>query len=263
MKKYSALFHSFISQYFVYRSHIILWRLRQILSFLLMYYFWSAVYLRRQELFGYTQSEMITYILLIFVFSNSIFSSKTFEIAEEIIRGDIMNKLLKPISYFSYLVTRELADKTVTLAFTFVEILILSLLLKPEFSPPVNTTAVVLSLLQLVIGLGISFFISVSLSFLAFWSSNIWAPRFMYLIVASVLAGNYFPLDMLPRLLYIGIILTPFPYLMYLPARMYITGIPEEYWYHLIISMFWLVATYLIAQKMWRKGMKEYSFFGK
>ena len=79
---------------------------------------------------------MITYVLAINIVSAIVLSSKAMEVAALIRSGDIINFLLKPISFFAYLLTQEAVDKVVNIAFSVVEISLIVLIFKPHFFIP-------------------------------------------------------------------------------------------------------------------------------
>ncbi len=260
---YWQLFRVTLDQYFVYRLNFILWRLRVVLNLLLIYFLWSSLFLQSKQLFGYSQSTMLSYVLLISILSDIVFSSKIHEVGVEIMMGDIINKLLKPLSFFKYVITREIADKAINVACCILEIAVLFLLLQPKVAAPQHAGAMVIALLFLGIGICMSFFLSFCVSMIAFWSNEIWAPRFIYFMMVFMLAGNYFPLDILPDTLYNILLYTPFPYFIFMPAHIFLRGYTSMSFFHAGIALLWTVIFYFLAMYLWKRGMKEFSFYGK
>lgn len=263
MQKYLSLFKVTVDQYFVYRLNFVLWRFRAVLNLIMIYFLWTALYTNRNSLFGYSQQEMLTYVLLVSIFSDFVFSSRIHELGAEILTGDIINKLLKPISFLKYLITKEIADKAINISFAVVEISLLILLLKPSIILPEQTLTIIVMLIHLFIGLVLSFFLSFSIAMIAFWTAEIWAPRFIYFILVFALAGNYFPLDILPNTFYNLLILTPFPYFVFIPAQIYIKGLENYNPLLLLGGIIWIIIAYLFSTWLWKKGIKEYSFYGR
>lgn len=263
MKKYLELFRVTVEQYFVYRLNFALWRFRVVLNLILIYSLWSAIYLNQRTIVGYSQTQMLTYVLLISFLSDFVLSSKIHELGAEILTGDIINRLLKPWNFFGYLLTKEIADKAINISFAVIEITVLILLLKPQIAPPPSLLAILLMVIHVGIGLAISFFLSFCISLFAFWSAEIWAPRFIYFILVFVLAGNYFPLDILPKPFYNALLFTPFPYFIFIPAQIYIKGLEHYNYLYLMIGLLWVTIAYLFAKWLWQKGVKQYSFYGR
>ncbi len=229
----------------------------------MIYFLWTAIYLKNREILGYSKTMMLTYVLLMSMLSDFVFSSRIHELGGQILQGDIINILLKPVSFLKYLISKEAADKAVNISFAIIEIILLVLIFRPNLSAPPGTIEILFLLIHLVIGLILSFFISFSVSMIAFWSAEIWAPRFVYFILVFTLAGNYFPLDILPKTIYNFLLFTPFPYFIFIPVQIYLKGLTDYNFWQLGISLIWVFLAYTFARFLWNKGIKEYSFYGR
>lgn len=263
MKKYLALFQTQTAIYFTYRLSFLLWRVRNVLNFIIIYFLWTSVYQYKNIIFSYTQEKMITYVLLVGIVNALVLSTRATDVAELIVSGDIMHYLLKPISFFSVVTAKELVDKMMNGVLSVVELIIFVLLIKPTIFMQTDAVAYIMFFIALLIAGAISYFISFGLSLIAFWTSETWAPRFIYFILISVLAGTAFPLDILPKNVYSALLLTPFPYLVYLPIKIYIDGFNNSLILPLILGFIWSVVLFFLAKFLWQKGMREFSFFGK
>lgn len=263
MAKYLEIFNVTLAQYFVYRLNFLLWRFRVVLNLILVYFLWNAVYTQKKVILGYTQPEMLTYVLLISFLSNVVFSSKIQEISGDILNGNIINQLLKPVPIIKVLLTKEAADKFINIALSVVEMALIIFLLKPAISLQTDSFVIGISLLSLLIGICIAFFISFSVSMVAFWTAEVWAPRFIYFILVFMLAGNYFPLDIMPKPIYELLLLTPFPYFIFIPAKIAIHGFDGNTVRIFVYSIVWLILSYILTVRLWQKGMRDYSFYGK
>lgn len=263
MSIYWVIFKTTINEYFVYRLSFILWRFRMLLNLFIIYFFWSSIFEKKTLLFGYSESQMLTYILVSSVISSFVLGTRTIDIANQIISGDIINLILKPFSFFKYYLTRDAADKILNMSLAFVEIGFVILVFKPNILIQKNILVYFIFFLFIISGTLASFFISLTLSFIGFWTTEVWSPRFIYFILIFFLSGTYFPLDILPKPLYFMLSLTPFPYLYYLPAKIYLSGIGSYLIFPFFVSLIWVYLSYLIARLFWRKGLKSYSFFGR
>lgn len=263
MRKYLKIFKLYLLQYFVYRLSFILWRLRNVLGLIFLYFLWTSVFAHRPTIFSYDASQLVTYILLINILSSIVLGTRTADVANEILNGDLVNYLLKPFSFFKFIITKELADKFINLIFSIIEIILLISIFHPQIFIQKNLLVYLMFFFTCLVALVISFFISLTLSFLAFWSAEIWAPRFIYLVLISLIAGTFFPLDVLPASIYNLLLLTPFPYLVYFPAKIYLHGFTGQQLTPLIISLFWSFVLYKTMVTLWRVGIKNYSAYGR
>lgn len=260
MQKYIRVFELTIKQYFAYRLSFILWRLRMFISLIIIFFLWNAVFDKNTHFATYDKASLLSYILLVNIISTLVLGTRTSDIASDINDGRIINYLLKPFSYFTYFVTEDVADKLLNLFFAFFEIALIIVIFKPPISVPHNIIA---GLFFLVNGIAISFFINLMLSFLGFWTTEVWGPRFLYLMLVGFMSGSFFPLDLLPKVIYNIILFTPFPYLYYLPTKIFLGKVESTFTFQYLLSLFWLFGTWKLAKSMWIKGNKSFSFWGK
>ena len=206
---------------------------------------------------------IFTYIFLANFLNAVVLSSKTDQISGEIRNGAIINLLLKPVPYFLIVASREVVDKLMNIAFSIVEILLFAFIFRPEFFIQTNPVAILAFIGFVILALLLSFYISLGLALIAFWTSEIWAPRFIFMIFISLIAGTLFPLDIFPKQYYDIFLMTPFPYLVYVPAYTFINGITDQTAQFAINGAIWLVVVITIAILMWKKGLKDFEFFGR
>ncbi len=263
MRKYLTILKLSIKEYFAYRLSFILWRVRMFLSILITFFLWNSVFDKNASFAHYGKGSMLSYILFANVISNFVLGTRTTDIASEINDGTIINYLLKPLAFFKYYLTKDIADKLLNTFFVFFEMSIIIFLFKPPLIFPTN---LLMALIFLVNGVFISFFINLILSFIGFWTNEVWAPRFLFIMLVSFLSGSFFPLDILPQPLFLILIATPFPYLFYLPTKFLLgdAGVKPIFIYLMIFfSFLWLFLSWQLAKFMWNKGLKTFSFWGR
>ena len=263
MLTYLRIVQVSVLEFFVYRLNFILWRVRNLLALLIKYFLWLAVFEKSNIVFGYTEQQMLTYVLLSNVMADIALSTRTADIAGEILKGDVINYILRPIAFFKYQVFRDLGDKFLNIGFSVTEVVLVLLIFKIPFFVQTNPVLYVAMAISILIGCVISFFVNMSMSFIAFWSNEVWAPRFVFIMLLLIFAGSFFPLDILPRWLYYAFFLTPFPYLFYLPTRIYLGMSFVNVVPFLMGGSVWCVLSYACAKMLWNKGLREFSFFGR
>jgi len=260
MKKYWRVFVTTVKEYFTYRLSFILWRFRNLLNLLIIFFLWNAV-LEKQPVFGsYNKETFLSYIIFVNLIISFVMGTRTAEIANDIQNSSIINLLLKPVSFFKYNFIRDLADKVINLSFALLEAFFLISVFKVTIIFPKN---IGLFLVIFVSSTLIAYFINLMLSFVGFWTPETWAPRFVFFMMISFLSGTYFPLDLLPSFIYRLLLLTPFPYLFYLPTRLLINKIPPDINSLILGSFAWVFLGYLITKAVWEKGNRDFSFWGR
>ena len=172
-----------------------------------------------------------------------------------------MNLLLKPFSIFGYYAATDAADKITNVLFGLTEFALIVHFFK---IPLVAPQQIGWFLLFLASAIFISFSINLMLSFVGFWTAEVWAPRFLFMMLVTFVSGAYFPLDLLPPLAYRILLFTPFPYLYFMPTKILIDGIQNTYFTQQIIcSLSWAIGLFFLAKIMWKKGIKDFSFWGR
>lgn len=232
------------------------------LSIVTGYFLWTAVFAGRSSIFNYSKEQMVLYILGASLVQAVVLSSRTVDLAAIINSGDLSQILLKPVAMFRYWLTQDIADKLLNILFSIAEIGFLWFLLKPSLMIP-TVHGLILFGLFLPLALGLYFFINFLFGSLGFWTSEIWAPRFLLFVLLSFVAGNMFPLDILPVWLLKVVYWTPFPYLVYFPTQALLGRLPDDQIYSgLITATAWVAGMYFIAKCVWNKGLKNYDAEG-
>jgi ABC-2 type transport system permease protein len=98
----------------------------------------------------------------------------------------------------------------------------------------------------------------------AFWTDDVWATRFLFgVIFLEFFSGAFFPIDILPNWLVSIFNLTPFPYLIFFPLKIWLEQVDTDQILNIfLISIAWLIIFYILAKLLWRKGVKNYGAYG-
>jgi len=264
MKKYFQLAKLTFQEYFVYRLNFVLWRFRSFVFFLTLLLFWLAIYGDRIALLGYERAKMLAYVVGVAFLRSFVLGSRSAGLAGQIRSGELTKILLCPIGMFSFWLTRDAVDKLLNLFFTFIEIGIAVSFLRIPFYFPQRAETYLFFALLLVLALFLYFFISFFLSAFAFWTEEIWATRWLFgIIFLEFFAGAYFPIDVLPIWLQRVINLTPFPYLVFFPIKIWLEQLSMAVAIKGIFICFcWLILFYWLSRSLWQKGAKNYGAFG-
>ncbi len=264
MKKYFQLAKVTFQEYFVYRLNFYLWRFRSLVFFLTLIFFWLAIYGNRVELLGYQKAQMLTYVVGIAFLRTIILGSRSADLGPQIRSGDLTKLLLKPIKAIRFWLTRDMVDKLLNCLFVVVEIAVVLLIFRFPLSFPKNIATYFPFLVLSLLAMFLYFFLSFTLSILAFWTEEIWATRWLFgVIFLEFLAGAYFPLDVLPSWLTKIVYLTPFPYLVFFPMKIWLEQLETgEIIKAILICLIWLIFFWWLATFLWKKGAKNYGAYG-
>lgn len=267
MKKYLSIFKISFAQELAYRANFIMWRVRNVLQILLVFFLWSTVFTNPQtELFGYNRDKILTYVFGIFILRALVLSSRAVDIAGEISRGYLTNYLLKPINYIKYWFTRDISSKVLNLSFATIEIVILYFILRPTFFIQTNPLQIFLFLVSVMFAVVMFFGLLVLVNFVSFWfPEGGWASQFLIIVIfTEFLSGAIFPIDILPNTIQNVLYALPFPYLMFFPLQVYLGKLSMGATLQgLLVSGTWMVVMIIAMNQVWARGIKRYSAVGR
>lgn len=265
MRKYLQVVIVTLQEYFVYRLNFFLWRFRNVVQLLVLYFLWQAAVPEGAVILGYDQAEILTYVLGTSIIRSFAFSTRSVDVAGHIASGDLSNFLIKPINYLKYWFAKDVADKFLNLVFSVVEIAIVILLLRPPLLLQTNVNFLLFSFLALVIGILLYFYLSFFLSLIAFWTpESPWPLRFLFTILVEFFSGALFPLDILPPTLFGILKILPFSYFLFFPLDIYLGGLTfSEIILRLLIAVFWLLVFHFGTRLLFQKGIKTYAAWGR
>lgn len=263
MKKYLEVFKISWEEGLAYRLNFVLWRLRTVLQLILIYFVWWTVFQNQDKVFGYSQAQILTYILVSAFIRAIILSSRANAISDHINQGDIVNFLVKPLGFIKFYFIRDFADKLLNISFVMIEISAIYFLLKPKIVLPNSIAVILLFILATILGALLFFAITYMIGLLAFWVENSWGPMFLGMIILEGFGGSLFPIDVLPVGVFNFLMLTPFPYLIYFPSKIFVGGLTQNNVYTgFFVLTLWVVLLWFFMNKVLQKGLKKYTAVG-
>lgn len=266
VKKYISVFKISFAQEFAYRINFVMWRVRNVLQIFLVYFLWDTVFTNPNRIiFGYNREKILTYVFLTIFVKAFVFSSRTVDVSGEIAQGQLSNYLLRPISYFKYWWTRDMASKFLNISFAIIEFSLLVLFLKPDIFIQLNPLYLFLFGFSILIAIFFYFILLFIISAIPFWMPEAaWGGNFILIVILEALSGTVFPIDILPANIQNILYLTPFPYLVFFPIQIYLGNLTLTFILKgFVISIVWCFVLYFSMQKVWRKGILVYQSFGR
>ncbi|MFZ1721352.1 MAG: ABC-2 family transporter protein [Microgenomates group bacterium] len=262
MRKYTNLFLINWQNGLVYRTSVLLWRFRQLMSTLMALTIWQVIYQGTPETLGYTQSSMVTYVFLASMLQSVVLSSALMGLANIIYSGEFSNQLLKPVNMYGYLATQEAADKLKNLFFLIIESTILYFLFLPEIVLPslINGLFFVMLTCGAIV---LNFLITLLFGAIGFWSPDTWGPRFIFFMIVDFTAGKLFPLDIFPDSIQKIIFLTPLPFFTFVPTQIFLERFDfATAMQHALTLTLWIIVLWCLVWYLWKKGIKNFSAAG-
>ncbi len=262
MKQYLQIIKATWYEYMTYRLSFVLWRVRMVVQLLVAYFLWLTITSEAATVFGYSQSNMLTYILLTLLVRPFVMGTRTHDVGSMILSGKLNYVLLAPMNWLKLLWSRDIADKLMNCLFAGFELLVLIFVLRPQI-PYLSPVNVLLGGIAVVLGAVMFFYFSLIFSYLAFWTDDVWAPRFLSFVLAEFFTGMLFPLDILPGVLGLASKLLPFGYFIYFPVRLALGGLSQPTIIGgFALALVWTCGLWWIAHLLWKRGLREFGAVG-
>jgi ABC-2 type transport system permease protein len=264
-RKYLTVFNLGIQNTFVYRWNYLLRAVFGILPLVGTIFLWRAVF---QEsgggMRGYDYGSMIYYYLLTILVSNLVTPTEDeWQIAADIREGLINSFLTKPVNYLGYRTSIFLSGRLVYTAVTILPIAVIFFYFRHFIVLPNDPLNWICALVSLVMSAFIQFFLTYTLSMMAFWILEISTIIFIVYSFEYFLGGQMFPLDIMPPAIQAVMKWLPFYYELFCPIAIFqgrLNG--AEMWGALAIQSGWLLAMWAAANFMWKRGLGHYQAVG-
>lgn len=107
MKKFYYLVRMTFLEKMAYTKAVWFNTIGTLVSIFSYYFLWKIVFMRENELVGFTMGEMITYVILSKVLSSQFAGGINMQFAEWVYEGTIGTELLRPVTLFYTLFARR------------------------------------------------------------------------------------------------------------------------------------------------------------
>ena len=221
---------------------------------------WTSIYAGAggAPIGGMPEAEMLAYQCYVLVVALLAQGYNSVELANDIRLGRITAHLLHPFGFLEFHVASWLAFQTLQLVVAGVTLgLVAASGLVPLPEPA-----------HLVAGVGFSLLVSalwfwtmVAIGLGAFWLEQTWVLRVILLQISAFLSGALLPLELYPAWLREALVWTPFPYLTWVPARIFAGAYPDLGG-AVAVTLFWTLAAWGLVVAVWRRGLRLYSAAG-
>lgn len=266
MKKYLHVISIGLQSNLAYRVNYLTRTLFSFIPLFAMLSLWRTIYAHRSGgvSSGFTEAEMMFYYLLVAVVDVlTAVNEDDWQIAADIREGNISQFLLKPVDYLWYRLCLFFSGRIAFIMVAAVPLAVFILWFRQYILPPADLSTLPVLVVSLVLTALLQFFISYAMAMLAFWLLEISTFIFILFAFEYLASGHLFPLDILPPVVKEVLYFTPFPYQLYFPISIYLGKVAGvELWRGLATQALWVMAAYVFARWMWRRGIKKYSAFG-
>ena len=213
---------------------------------------------------GYTLESMTVYLTVAIFFGQATKGTGVGTFQREVYEGTLTKYLIYPLSVYSYKFGTFLPRSIFALSQLAVALFIINLLgIWPE-DYNLAPQWIAAGLVTLFFACLLYFLLIICLESLAFWADNVWALSYALQIAIIFLSGKAIPLELFPHWARIILDFSPFPFLAYFPARVFLGEISQDAFLSGFgVLLLWVFFVFLLSRIIMQAGLKRYSGVGQ
>jgi ABC-2 type transport system permease protein len=248
-----------------YRANFLISIISVIFPVTIQYFLWTAVFKASSQkvVYGYDYHQMIAYAISSAIIVKFTAGGFEWEIADDVKNGGLSKFIIRPVGYIKYRISSFLGTKSVQALIMLVIMGGIYIAMQEVFDFQLTACRACVFLLALFMALILNFMIIFSISMSAFWINEVWGIFVIFNLLNSVVCGGVFPLDIFGKNILKLFDYLPFKYVIYYPVNILTGRTSIDYAGHIIIlQMIWIGVMLLVANFLWKIGMKKYTAAG-
>ena len=268
MSAFSKYRHSFLvglQSNLVYRWNFAIRATFSLFHLVVIFVLWGAAFQGKTHIGSFDLGQTMTYFIMILMLQFFIGAfSEDYQISEEIRNGLINQFLLKPINYFLYRISIFCAARIVSGLLALIPLVIILPLLRHHITLPWDPWRLALGLPAMAMSALIQFTIAYCFGLLTFWFLEIQSFIILSFAIETLLGGQVFPLDLMPKWLFEISQYLPYYYQMYFPVSIFTGRLndPMQALTGLGIQAIWVVVLLGCANLLWKRGLRRHTAVG-
>lgn len=248
-------------QYNIYKSNFYLFTLNRIVEIVVYIFVWQAIYNETGDAGGYTITQMTTYYILVFMLSSLSTWGVNEDMARSIRNGNINKELLNPLSYFEYYFGVNIGEMGFALVIGIATFIICSFFWSVTL--PISFIHFLLFIFIVLLGIPITFFFTMIVGTVGFYSSSIWGMQILRKSIISIFSGLIAPITLFPVWFQNIANILPFKELIYTPINIWLGQVSmREILFVIIKQIFWILILYVFAKMFFNHAVKKVTING-
>ena len=263
LKKYTAVFKTSFKESLAYRFDAFTSAAFSFVKIYLAYLLWQAIFSGKETIDGYTFPMMLTYYIIItFIIRLSRSESIIWETSEEVRNGSFTKFITRPLSHFSYCLARSASKSTFALIVDTLAFIIWITIFHDNFYIPNNPMVILYCILFIILGLYTMMQIHYMIGLISFKTIDIAGPYFFFNNFIDFMSGSFIPLMLLPDAIEKVLAYTPFYYILYFPASLYLEQGLDKVPYAVIVIFSWNIVLMAMRKIMFKRMLALYEGVG-
>ncbi len=263
MKKYFTIIKTYWQRGLTHRFSIFAYRMGEVVEAITLILMWTAIYGNANVIKGFTLHEMITYVLIGNLFSAMVRNLLPGLMSLDIKDGGLSLYLLRPMSYFSFVIFRELGRISLIVIMALIAQGFVFLLFMNYFIFNFDILYLLVIFIMLILAFITELLISYIVGLVAFWTDEVEGLHSTFDKLKKLFSGGYFPISILPAIFVNISYALPFAYSFFVPAQLYLKKIDLMAGVRgIFVQIIWIISLYIISNFVWKRGLRRYEGTG-
>lgn len=232
-----------------------------VVFFFIKYNLWSSIFSMPgvSSIQGYDLGSMLEYQVWVMIVGLLAQSYNNMKLSEDIRLGRISSYLIYPFGFWQFHTASFFGTQIIQMIVSFLTVMVVAVAgFKLNLSFEQTPVALVFCVLVSLLWFSIAFILGLA----AFWLEETWILRVIFVIIAQFLSGAIVPLEIYPTWFRSLLDFTPFPYMTYVPVKLFMGVYEGNVSLAFVIISFWLIVMIALAALTWKRGIRMYSGAG-
>ncbi|MFN3368625.1 MAG: ABC transporter permease [Thermus sp.] len=257
MRKAKTLLTVYLAYMLEYRAELFRWALAGVLPLILLGVWTEAA---RGGEFALSPGEFARYFLMVFLVRQATVVWVVWEFERDVVEGRLSFRLLRPLDPFFDHLAAHVAERLARLPFV-VLLTLLFFFIFPEARFRPEPGPFLLGVRVTLLAFFLRYLMQYTTAMLTFFTERAVSVEEVFFLLYLFLSGTIAPLEVFPEPLRNLALLTPFPYLVYLPAAL-LAGQEVDLLPGVFVMLFWGGTLLLLWRLLWWLGLRHYSGHG-
>lgn len=262
MNKYLSAFKIFFKNTMAYRAEIALDPVLYIISSLVMVIVWIAVYhfSNLTSIKGITISSMTVYLFSMGSIGFLSWPTIANMLESDMRGGEIASSLIRPIKYpYEIFISQIPRNLILSFAGTLPILIIIYIIAGLHLT----SIQVLILIIEMILAYLIINLVGFIIGLLSIYLTDIFGILAGVTLIFSLLGGGLMPLILYPKIIYEILMLTPFPFLYFVPIGTFTGIIPAAHLPGLIAEgVIWTLVLLFIAVVTWKRVSRDINAVG-
>ena len=260
-RQWNGLFLVYIQDGLAYAASGLIWILSDLVTAFTMPLVWLSA-AGGGSIQGFTGPQFVAYYVVMLLISNFVTCHYMWDMNVEIRDGVVSSQLIRPVSWFQFMMVRNFAWRIVRSGLFFPWFLLFVLIYSAQLGQTAYQIAPVF-FVSLLLGHVLSFVFVVAVGCLTLFTEEAQSIFELYYFPMLFLSGQMFPIKILPEWAQNLAMLFPFYYTTGLPTEIAVGRVTgSQAWQGIAGQVVWIGLSYVLFHVLWHRGLKRYSGVG-